>query len=375
MSTPVIVVGAGPAGLAMAACLQQEKVPCLVLEQSHQVGASWAGHYHRLHLHTDKAHSALPFFDFPQSYPRYPSRQQVLDYLKAYAHFHQIRPAFGQKILRARRTDDGWELHSQDAVYQTRSLVVAAGYNREPQCPTWPGQDTYQGQVLHSAAYANGAPFKGQRVLVVGLGNSGGEIAIDLHEHGAQPTLAVRSPVNVIKRDIFGIPFLTFGIRQQALPPELADALNAPLLRLLVGDLTRHGLRKPKEGPVTQIRRHGRVPFIDVGTVQLIKQGLVQVRPGIERFTERGVVFADGRAEPFDAVVLATGYRPHLQSWLGAGEGVLDEVGKPAQSGQALKQAEGLYFCGYHVSATGMLREIAQEARQLGRVIARAHLR
>jgi cation diffusion facilitator CzcD-associated flavoprotein CzcO len=233
--------------------------------------------------------------------------------------------------------------------------------------------DGYKGQVLHSAAYLNGAPFKGRRVLVVGLGNSGGEIAIDLHEHGAQPSIAVRSPVNVIKRDIFGIPFLTFGILQSKLPPELADAMNAPLIRLLTGDLTRFGLRQPEEGPVTQISRHGRVPFIDVGTVRLIKQGLVQVRPGIERFTEQGVVFTDGWSDPFDAVVLATGYRPDVQSWLEAGEGVLGESGVPLQSGQALSEAKGLYFCGYHVSPTGMLREIAREAKQLGRLIAEAH--
>ncbi|RZL01664.1 MAG: NAD(P)/FAD-dependent oxidoreductase [Rubrivivax sp.] len=373
MTAPVIVVGAGPAGLAMAACLQREKIPCLVLEQNDQVGSSWVGHYRRLHLHTDKAHSALPFFEFPRSCPRYPSRQQVVDYLNAYAHFHQIRPVFGKKIIRARRTEGGWEVHTQDAVYRTPSLVVAAGYNREPQRPTWPGQEGYQGQVLHSADYVNGAPFKGRRVLVVGLGNSGGEIAIDLHEHGAHPFLAVRSPVNVIRREMFGIPFLTFGILQNKWPPEWADAMNAPLLRLLIGDLTRHGLRRPKEGPVTQIRRHGRVPFIDVGTVRLIKQGLVQVRPGIERFTAQGVVFDDGRAEQVDAVVLATGYRPHVQSWLETDGHVLGEGGAPLCSGQALEQAPGLYFCGYHVSATGMLREIAQEARQLAGIIARTH--
>lgn len=370
---PVIVVGAGPAGLAVAACLREQKVPCIVLEQSDEVGSSWVNHYRRLHLHTDKGHSALPGFDFPQSYPRYPSRQQVVDYLRAYAHFHQIRPFFGQQVLRASRTEAGWEVRTQDSVHRAPALVVAAGYNREPQRPVWPGMDRYQGQVLHSAAYRDGVPFQGQRVLVVGLGNSGGEIAIDLHEHGALPTLAVRSPVNVIRRDIFGIPFITFGILQSKLPPELADAMNAPLMHLLTGDLSRYGLHRPKEGPVTQVRRHGRVPFIDVGTVQLIKQGLVQVKPGIERFTETGVVFTDGRAEPFDAVVLATGYRPQVGAWLQAGESVLDENGAPRAGGQALGQSEGLYFCGYHVSPTGMLREIAQESRQLSRLIARTH--
>ncbi|RZI84547.1 MAG: NAD(P)/FAD-dependent oxidoreductase [Rubrivivax sp.] len=355
----VAIVGAGPAGLAMAACLRREKVPCLVIEQHGHVGSSWVNHYERLHLHTDKAHSALPGLDFPKSYPRYPSRQQVVDYLNDYARHHRIEPVFGQRIESARRVGQGWELRSQDTVYQVETLVVAGGYNRAPQCPTWPGQALFQGEVLHSGAYTNGARFKDRRVLVVGLGNSGGEIAIDLWEHGAQATLAVRSPVNVITREVMGIPFLTIGILQSALPARLADALNAPAMRALVGDLRPYGLRRPSEGPITQIREQGRVPFIDVGTIKLIKEGQVQVRPGIARFTDDGVVFTDDRAEGFDAVVLATGYRPDVQSWLQAGD-----LGK-------FDNQAGLYFCGYHVSATGMLREIAIEARRLAKLIAR----
>jgi indole-3-pyruvate monooxygenase len=357
VQTPVLIVGAGPAGLAVAACLKREKVPCIVLEQNDQVGSSWARHYARLHLHTDKAHSALPYFDFPKSFPRYPSRQQVVDYLGNYARHHQIEPVFGQRVERAQRTDLGWEVRTQGKVYRAASLVVAAGYNREPQRPIWPGQGRYQGEVQHSSDYTDGARFKGQRVLVVGLGNSGGEIAIDLWEHGALPTLAVRSPVNVITREVLGIPFLTLGIMQQGLPSRLADALNAPVMRLLIGDLRPYGLGRPAEGPVTQIREQGRVPFIDVGTIKLIKQGLVQVRPGIERFTDHGVTFTDGRAEDFDAVVLATGYRPNVQSWLDVDEAT------PYQD------APGLYFCGYHVSPTGMLREIAREAKDLARML------
>jgi len=203
--------------------------------------------------------------------------------------------------------------------------------------------------------------FKGASVSVVGQGNSGGEIAIDLWEQGARPTLAVRSPVNVITREVMGIPFLTIGILQSVLPARLADAMNAPTLRALIGDLSPYGLHKPAEGPVTQIRKHGRVPFIDVGTIQLIKQGLVQVRPGIDRFTERGVVFTDGRADGFDAVVLATGYRPNVQSWLQADDLVVG------------RNAPGLHFCGYHVSATGMLRAISLEARQVARELAGLH--
>ena len=174
--------------------------------------------------------------------------------------------------------------------------MIATGNSREPWLPTWPGQDSFQGRILHSSEYRDGEPFRGQKVLVVGFGNSGGEIAIDLWEHGARPSLAVRSPVNVIPRDLFGIPILAIGILQSKLPPRVADALNAPLLRAVMGDLTRYGLRKLPQGPITQIQGSARIPLIDVGTIKLIKSGEVKVLPGIERFTENAVLFTDGKA-------------------------------------------------------------------------------
>lgn len=367
----VTIIGAGPAGLAMAACLTQRGIPFIVLEQTDQIASSWYRHYDRLHLHTDKDHSGLPFMPFAADAPRYPPRKMVVDYMQQYARQFGIQPIFKQTVASARRVGEGrdavWEVQTQDTLYRTPAVVVATGSNNLPMRPTWPGQEAYKGRIVHSADYKNGAPFKGQRVLVVGLGNSGGEIAIDLFEHGAQPSLAVRSPVNVIPREVFGVPFLTFGIMQRKLPAWLADALNAPTTRAIIGDLTRYGLRKPKHGPVTQIRKLGRVPFIDVGTIKLIKSGQVQVRPGIERFTEDGVVFTDGRQERFDALVLATGYHPRIDSWLQTDRQTLVD-GKPARSGTDTG-VPGLYYCGYYISPTGMLREIGIEALQLAETI------
>jgi indole-3-pyruvate monooxygenase len=365
-----IVVGAGPSGLAVGACLQQAGVSCLILEQADKVGVAWHGHYERLHLHTDKKRSALPFAPFPQEYPRYPSRLQLISYLEAYDRQFHLEPRFDQRVVSARRVDDLWEVQTQDTRYQASNLVIATGYTREPIVPVWPGQDAFQGNVLHSSEYRDGEPFRGQKVLVVGFGNSGGEIAIDLWEHGARPSLAVRGPVNVIPRDLFGIPILAIGILQSKLPPRLADALNAPLLRAVQGDLTRYGLRKAPQGPVTQIRRTGRIPLIDVGTIKLIKNGQVQVYPGIERFTEKGVRFTDGKQEDFDAVILATGYRPRVNAFLEDGLNAYDDQGTPLLSGPE-SPVPGLYFCGFHISPTGMLREIAIEARRISAAIAR----
>lgn len=366
-----IVVGAGPSGLAVGACLRQAGISCLILEQADQVGVAWRRHYQRLHLHTDKKRSALPFAPFPRDYPRYPSRLQMVSYLEAYSRRFQLEPRLGQQVVSARPADGRWEVRTQDGHYQGTNLVIATGYTREPYLPVWPGQGSFQGRILHSSEYRNGEPFRGQTVLVVGFGNSGGEIAIDLWEQGARPSLAVRGPVNVIPRDLFGIPILAIGILQSKLPPRWADALNAPLLRAVIGDLERYGLRRAPQGPITQIRRNARVPLIDVGTIRLIKGGQVEVRPGIERFTEKGVLFTDGSQGEFDAVILATGYRPRVNAFLEGASAACDDSGAPRFSGPEAP-VPGLYFCGFHVSPTGMLREIAREARGISAAIARS---
>ncbi len=364
-----LIIGAGPAGLAVGACLKREGLPFIILEQSDRLAPAWHRHYDRLHLHTAKAFSELPFFHFPRDYPRFPSRLQVIEYLEAYSRKFQLVPRFGQQVVSARRINDQWEVQTQDQRYQAANLVVATGYNREPYLPTWPDEGTFQGAILHSSQYRNGAPFRHQKVLVVGFGNSGGEIAIDLWEHGARPGLAVRGPVNVIPRELLGIPILAIAIWESKFPPQIADSLNAAILRVAIGDLTRYGLRKLPRGPLTQIQRDSHIPLIDVGTLALIRDGHVSVCPGIERFTRDGVVFTDGQQEKYDAVILATGYRPQVNAFLQDGRLVCDENGTPLSSGHETA-LPGLYFCGYFVSPTGMLREIAIEARRISEAIA-----
>lgn len=365
-----IVIGAGPAGLAVGACLKQANIPCIILEQSDKVGSTWHHHYDRLHLHTDKKNSELPFLPFPKDYPRYISRSQLIEYLESYAQKFQLDIRFHQEVISARYENDRWQAQTQDHLYYATNLVVATGYNHEPFLPTWPGQDLFQGTMIHSSQYKNGEPFKGKKVLVVGFGNSGGETAIDLWEHGAQVSLAVRNAVNVIPRELFGIPILSIGILQSKLPPKIADVINAPILHFAIGDITKYGLRKLPYGPLTQIQRDGHIPLIDIGTLKLIKDGQVTVFEGIREFTEEGVAFDDGKQAQFDAVILATGYRPRVNAFLkGISAVAYNESGTPLSSGWETK-LPGLYFCGYYVSPTGMLREIAIEARQISASIA-----
>ncbi len=364
-----IIIGAGPAGLAVAACLKQSGIQPIILEQSDKVGSAWHRHYDRLHLHTDKKNSELPFAPFPKSYPRYPSRDQLIDYLESYAKKFDLDIRFNQQVTTAQRENNRWEIQTQDAHYHTPNLVIAAGNAREPFIPEWKGRDSFKGKVIHSSEYKNGEQFKGQNILVVGFGNSGGEIAIDLWEHEAKPGIAVQNAINVIPRELFGIPILSIGVVQNIMPAWMADAVNAPILRAVIGDITKYGLRKLPYGPATQIQNDKHIPLIDVGTLNLIRQGHVNVYSGVAEFTENGIKFADGKEARFDAVILATGYQPRVDSFLNAAN-VYDKIGAPISSGREAS-VTGLYFCGYYVSPTGMLREIAMEAKRISTEIMR----
>jgi len=370
--TDTIVIGAGPAGLAVGAALRARNVPFVVLERHDRVGSSWRGHYERLHLHTPKNHSALPFLDYPRSYPRYPSRDQVIAYLDEYARAFDIQPQFGQDVARCTPTPgDGWEVETQAATWRGRHLVVATGFCRVPCMPVQPGRDSFAGSILHSRDYANGESFRGKRVLVVGFGNSGAEIALDLWEHGAQPSISARGEVNVIPREVLGIPITQLALAGRHLPPRMVDRVNALMIRLAIGDLTRHGIRKRPDGPFIEVLEHRQVPVIDVGTVALIKRGLVQMRPAITHFDHAQVCFADGHRESYDAVILATGFRTGLQSLLPDNPALLDAAGYPRALGPTAS-APGLYFCGFNLVPTGLLREIALDALRIAAQIDQA---
>ena len=367
-----IIIGAGAAGLAVGACLKQAGISPIILEQGDQVGRTWRRHYDRLHLHTDKKNSELPFAPFPKDYPRYPSRDQVVKYLEDYAKRFDLDIRFHQQVTSARWEDGQWLVQTQDTLHASPNLVVSTGYARQPLIPAWPGLGSFPGKVIHSSEYRNGSVFERQRVLVVGFGNSGGEIAIDLYEHGAKPCIAVRNAVNVIPRELAGIPILSIGILQNKLPAHVADAMNAPILRMAVGDITRYGLRKLPYGPATQIRQDKRIPLIDVGTMKLIRARHVTIYPGVEEVSGNRIKFKGGKEAEFDALILATGYRPQVSDFLPGAPSAVDQDGAPTSTGKE-SQIPGLYFCGYYVSPTGMLREIAKEAKQISRAIAAKH--
>jgi len=358
-----LVVGAGPAGLAAARALQARGREFLIVDGGQTIADSWRRHYDRLHLHTVREESHLPDRPMPDDWPRYVSRDQVVEYLEAYTRHFGLEPMLGCRVARIEPGEAGWcaTLATGEAL-DARHVILATGTNRVPVEPDWPGRAETALPVTHSRAYKNADHFAGARVLVVGMGNTGAEIALDLSEHGAAPTVSVRGTVNIIRRDVLGLPVQLTALRLQRLPPSVAAPIGRLLQRLTVGSLRRWGLERPPHSPLMQLRTTGKTPVIDIGTLAAIKRGRIGVRPAISRFHRREVEFVDGRIDPFDHVILATGYRPDLESLVPATAGMLDERGFP-HSIRGTGPLSGLYFLGFNpYDAGGVLRTIRHDA-------------
>ena len=365
-----IIVGAGPAGLACAMTMRGAGLNATVLEKADNVGSVWRRHYDRLHLHTDRKHSGLPGMVMPRSYPLYPSREQLIEYLESYAERFDIRPVFNSTVSCIRRDGAQWRAETARGLINAPVMVIATGIADAPYRPSWPGSEIYQGLVVHSSEYRNPAYYAGKRVLVVGFGNSGGEIALDLATAGVDVALAVRGPVQILPRDLLGFPILAWAILYRRLPARLVDVINAPILRLAVGRIEKLGLRRAAKGPRQMVEEDGRVPLIDIGTLDKIRDGSIKICGGIDRLTPDGAVFADRESRKFDAIILATGFRPDLRRLIPDVDGVFDRHGMPLVTGQATS-APGLYFCGQITSPTGQLREIGLEAPRIAELARR----
>ncbi|GHH68915.1 monooxygenase [Streptomyces sulfonofaciens] len=374
---PVYVIGGGPGGLAAAHALRARGIRAVVLERSPGVGAAWRGHYDRLRLHTTRRMSALPGLPIPRAHGRWVARDDVVRYLEQYAEHHRLEIVTGVEVFRVERTgsDDGdrWLLRASGGRELLASaVVVATGYNHTPHLPDWPGRDAYRGELLHARSYRNASPYAGKDVLVVGVGNTGAEIAVDLVEGGAaRVRLAVRTAPHIVRRSTAGWPAQATGILCRRLPVAVVDLLARALAALSVPDLAAHGLPRPRTGLYTRARQ-GAIPVQDTGLIDAVRKGLVEPVAAVESFEDHKVVLADGTLVAPDAVIAATGYRRALEDLVGH-LGVLDERGLPRVHGpRSARHAPGLYFTGFTTPLSGSLRELARDARRIGRTVARA---
>lgn len=363
----VCVVGAGPAGLAAAAMLAKVGARVVVLERT-EVGASWTSRYDCLHLHTVRWLSGLPGYPIPRSSGKWPSRDGVVDYLRAYAARSALDVRASVDVDRIDREDERWVVRSAGGDVDADRVVVATGYSNIPFVPDWPG--TFEGEIVHSTAYRNPEPFRGRRVLVVGSGNSGAEIAADVSSGGAaEVLLSVRTPPAIVRRDTAGIPTQLLGIASSHLPVSVADRVATTMRRIAFPDLAALGLPAP-ERPYSEFLRRRVIPVIDVGIVDAIRSGRVRVVADVERLDGEAVVLVDGSRAAVDVLVAATGFRTGLEPLVGH-LGVLDERGVPLVHGaEELAEAPGLHFVGYDVTLGGMLRVIGGQARRLAGVVA-----
>jgi putative flavoprotein involved in K+ transport len=362
----VVVIGAGPAGLAAAAMLQRAGLRVVVLERG-DVAAAWRRRYDRLHLHTVRWLSCLPGYRIPRAFGKWPSRDRVIEYLQDYADRAGIEVWTGVEAERLDRAGAAWNVVTAEGVIGAERVVVATGYSNTPYLPDWPGE--LAGEVVHSAEYRNPAGYAGRRVLVVGAGNSGAEIAVDLADGGAaEVLLAVRTAPSIVRRDTLGFPSQVLGIATAHLPVSVVDWIGSTVRHMTVPDLTRYGLPAPAR-PYSDFLRRRVIPILDVGLVDAVRDGRVRIVAALERFADGAAVLGDGSRVHVDAVIAATGYRPALESLVGH-LGVLEERGGPlVHAAQEHPQAPGLHFVGYPVTLGGTFRLCGIQAKQLARAV------
>ena len=230
-------------------------------------------------------------------------------------------------------------------------IVIAMGANRIPVWPTFPGLDSFTGTLIHSRDYKNPASVSGDTVLVVGMGNTGAEIALDLAEQGKKVFLSVRSPVNIVPRDIAGRPTQLTARLLEKLPFGLGDFIGSQIRKLIFGNLKKYGLQTANLPPAQQLKTTNRTPVIDLGTVDMIKKGKIKVCPSISEINSDTVHFENGTNQYVDSIILCTGYDPGL-SGLFKDTDKLDQYGMP--KGAIGEGAwKGLYFVGYDIYQLG----------------------
>jgi putative flavoprotein involved in K+ transport len=370
----VAVIGGGPGGLSAAAVLKRRGYQPVVFERG-SVGEFWRGQYDRLHLHTIRWLSNLPGLHFPRSEGKWVSRDGVVAHLERYVAHHRLEVRSGVEVRRADRASDGWRLETSAGSFDAWAVVVATGYNRVPVEPAWPGRDEFSGDFTLGAHYKNAAPYRGRDVLVVGIGNTGAEIAVDLVEGDAGKVwLSYRTPPNLTTRDgPIPPPLLGIVLRFFGASAAFGDRLMGFLQRMGgLDDLSDYGFPPAPRGMVTQMLRDDVIPVIDVGMIPLVKQRRITPVPAVERIEGREVVLVDGRHLTPDAVIACVGYRRGLEPLVGH-LGILNDLGRPTvYGGEAAPNVPRLYFVGYKNHISGMFREFGYEARQIARALKQA---
>ncbi|MCE2526791.1 MAG: NAD(P)-binding domain-containing protein [Actinomycetia bacterium] len=315
----VAVVGGGPSGLILARRLARTDASFEVYERQPDLGGIWnidapgSPIYESAHFISSKTLSGFPGFPMADDFPDYPSHRQVLSYIHAFADRFDLRRhiRFGTSVERAAPTADGaWELSFDDGgARRCRYLICANGVTWIPNLADWPGN--FNGEVRHAVTYRSPREFEGRRVLVVGGGNSGADIACDASSTADQAFWSVRRGYHLIPKHVFGKPADVFADEGPKLPNWLEVRVFTVILRLLVGDLRRYGLPKPDH---KLFESH---PLLNTQILHYLSHGDCIAKPDVDRLDGDEVIFEDGSREQIDLVIAATGYQhscPFLDS-------------------------------------------------------------
>lgn len=362
----VLVVGAGPAGLATAAELSRCGVPYRLVERGDRIGYVWENLYDSLVLHTGKHMSGLPGMSIGRLGGLFPTRLEFVAYLKAYARAKGIVAETGRELVRLER-DGGWRATFRDGeVSEFDRVVMATGIVTRPRVPVLAGQDQFGGRIMHSSEYRRPDGFAGKRVLVVGVGNSGGEIGSELGRHGAQVTVAVRSGQNVVPKQIGPFPAQYVRYLVGKLPRAAQEVIFARVQRRIE---RRFGPPVLPRSPHSVLDA---IPLIGFNLVDCIREGLVRVQLGaITRLTATGAQFAGGTEVPADVVLLATGFEAAIDA---LGDRVRRDARGFAVRTDRVTSADhpGLWFVGHNYDHTGGLTNIRRDASLAAQQIAQA---
>jgi cation diffusion facilitator CzcD-associated flavoprotein CzcO len=364
----VIVVGAGPAGISAALSLRDRGVSALLVDRGDRVGSSWRDRYDRLRLNTGRQFSHLPGRPFPKGTPIYPTRDQFVAHLERHVRDGGIALRLGTAVQRIDRHGGSWRLITSTGDIDGVQIVVATGYQHTPNMPVWPGIEGFTGEVLHSSSYRNPAPLAGKRIVVVGAGSSGMEIAHDLATGGAAKVwLSIRTPPNLMPRKgPAGLPVDVIASPLYHAPVRFADALTRRARVASFGDLTEFGLPIPAEGVFSQAR-HGRAPtIVDLEVIDAVRDGSIEIVATVAAFDGATAALRDGRRIEPDAVICATGFLYGLEPLVGH-LGVLDANGLP-RAADEVAAAAGLRFIGF-LSRPSLIGYVARKSRRVAKRI------
>jgi cation diffusion facilitator CzcD-associated flavoprotein CzcO len=355
----VVVVGAGQAGLTIAARLTQLGVSTLIVEKNDRVGDNWRSRYRSLVLHDPVWYDHLPYMPFPAHWPVFTPKDKLAGWLESYVDALELNVWTKARLLGG-DYDEGsgrWTLrvgrNGGERMLHPRHLVLATGMSGVPSVPSIPGAESFGGRLCHSSAHSGGDGYAGKTAVVVGCCNSGHDIAQDFYERGARVTIVQRSSTYVMSSEN-GIKVLFAGVYEEGGPPvEDADLMFASIPYPLLADMHRDATRTIADldremldgleragfkldygddgsGIFLKYLRRGGGYYIDVGCSRLIADGKIAVKQGvqIERFTANQVVFTDGSTLPADIVVLATGYKNMRESARAlVGDKIADRLG------------------------------------------------